>query len=76
MFGDESQIIGENGVKGRGLGLLGVTGEDHPRAKLSNARVRRLQELADQGATPTELAKRYHISVGHACRLANRRIRG
>lgn len=62
-------------MKGRGKGMAGIRGQAHPRAKLSDAQVARLRQLSDEGATPTELAQRYQISLGHACRLGRRRVR-
>ena len=62
-------------MKGRGKGLKGVTGQRHPRAKLTDARRARLLALYDEGWTPTELAKRYNVSVEYACRIGKRRVR-
>jgi hypothetical protein len=52
-------------------------GEDHPRAKLSNAQVDELLELHDeQGWGYRRLAKKFGISRGHARDIINGRRRG
>lgn len=63
-------------MKGRGLALKGVTGDRHPKTKLSEERVLRMRQLRAEGMLLRELAIRYGISVEHVCRVCRGSRRG